>query len=84
MEGSIITESPEKQLKRIENTVNNVTEPVEELHSEFKVLGFEMIDREVKQSGNTGRVYLPKNWIGSKVKIIRASKIKENSDQVEQ
>jgi hypothetical protein len=57
-----------------------VNEPVEELHSEFKVLGYEMIDREVKQSGNTGRVYLPKNWIGSKVKIIRISKIKENSD----
>ena len=61
--------------------MNSVNEPVEELHSEFKVLGYEMIDREVKQSGNTGRVYLPKNWIGSKVKIIRISKIKENSDQ---
>lgn len=57
--------------------VNLVTEPVEELPSEFKVKGFEMIDREVKQSGNTGRVYLPKNWIGSKVKIIRVSKIKK-------
>ncbi len=62
--------------------MNNVTEPVEELHSEFIVKGYEMIDREVKQSGNTGRVYLPKNWIGSKVKIIRVSKIKGNSDKI--
>ena len=77
-----MAESPENQLKRIENRVNNVTEPVEELHSEFIVKGFEMIDRSVKQSGNTGRIYLPKNWIGSKVKIIRVSKIKENANQI--
>ncbi|WP_455463202.1 DUF2080 family transposase-associated protein [Candidatus Hodarchaeum mangrovi] len=57
-----------------------MSEPVEELYSEFIVKGFEMIDRVVKQSGNTGRVYLPKNWIDSKVKIIRVSKLKENSD----
>ncbi len=81
MEGSFVSEAPDKQLKRIENMVNSVNEPVEELHSEFIVKGYEMIDREVKQSGNTGRVYLPKNWIGSKVKIIRVSKIKENSGQ---
>ena len=77
-----MAESPENQLKRIENRVNNVTEPVEELHSEFIVKGFEMIDRAVKQSGNTGRIYLPKNWIGSKVKIIRVSKIKKNANQI--
>ncbi len=51
-----MAESPENQLKRIENRVNIVTEPVEELHSEFIVKGFEMIDRAVKQSGNTGRI----------------------------
>ena len=61
--------------------MNILAEPVEELPSEFKVIGFEMLDREVRQSGNTGRVYLPKNWIGSRVKIIRVSKIKEKSNQ---
>lgn len=47
---------------------------VEDKPSEFKVYGFEMLDREVRQSGNTGRVYLPRDWIGSRVKIIRVSK----------
>ena len=37
----------------------------------FEVYGEEMIDKEVKLSGNSGRVYLPPNWIGHKVKIIR-------------
>ena len=37
----------------------------------FRVLGEEMIEKEVKPSGNSGRVYLPLNWVGKQVKIIR-------------
>lgn len=37
----------------------------------FEVWGEEMIDKKVKQSGNSGRVYLPPNWVGRQVKIIR-------------
>lgn len=37
----------------------------------FEVWGEEMIEKEVKQSGNSGRVYLPPEWIGKHVKIIR-------------
>jgi len=39
--------------------------------SKFEVYGEEMIEKEVKQSGNSGRVYLPPEWIGKRVKIIR-------------
>jgi hypothetical protein len=35
------------------------------------VFGVEMIEKEVKPRGNTGRVYLPPNWVGKLVKIIR-------------
>ena len=37
----------------------------------FEVYGEEMIEKEVKESGNSGRVYLPPEWIGKHVKIIR-------------
>ena len=37
----------------------------------FEVYGEEMLEKEVKQSGNSGRVYLPPEWIGKNVKIIR-------------
>ena len=37
----------------------------------FMVFGEEMIEKEVKPSGNTGRVYLPPDWVGKYVKIIR-------------
>jgi putative transposon-encoded protein len=39
--------------------------------SKFEVYGEEMIEKEVKQSGNSGRVYLPPEWVGKYVKIIR-------------
>ena len=37
----------------------------------FEVYGEEMIEKKVKQSGNSGRVYLPPDWVGHQVKIIR-------------
>jgi len=37
----------------------------------FEVYGEEMIEKEVKPSGNSGRVYLPPDWVGCRVKIIR-------------
>ncbi len=39
--------------------------------SKFEVYGEEMIEKEVKPSGNSGRVYLPPEWVGKHVKIIR-------------
>ncbi len=37
----------------------------------FIVYGEEMIAKEVKLSGNSGRIYLPPDWVGHQVKIIR-------------
>jgi hypothetical protein len=37
----------------------------------FGLFGLEMIEKEVKPRRNTGRVYLPQDWVGKLVKIIR-------------
>jgi len=37
----------------------------------FEVYGQEMIEKCVKPSGNSGRIYLPPHWVGRQVKIIR-------------
>ncbi|RJR35159.1 MAG: DUF2080 family transposase-associated protein [Desulfobacteraceae bacterium] len=37
----------------------------------FEVFGEEMIEKKVKLSGNSGRVYLPPDWVNHHVKIIR-------------
>ena len=37
----------------------------------FVVYGLEMMAKKVKQSGNSGRIYLPPTWVGKRVKIVR-------------
>ena len=39
--------------------------------AKFEVYGEEMIEKEVRPRRNTGRVYLPPDWVGKLVKIIR-------------
>ncbi len=49
-------------------------EPANDTPSEkvkFEVYGEEMLVKDVKMSGHSGRVYLPPDWVGHKVKIIR-------------
>jgi putative transposon-encoded protein len=39
--------------------------------TKFEVFGQEMIEKQVKPSGNSGRVYLPLDWVDKHIKIIR-------------
>ena len=39
--------------------------------TKFEVFGEEIIEKEVKPSGSSGRVYLPLDWVGQHIKIIR-------------
>lgn len=37
----------------------------------FEIYGEEMIEKKVSSSGNSGRIYLPPEWIGIKVKVVK-------------
>ncbi|WP_319506457.1 DUF2080 family transposase-associated protein [uncultured Methanolobus sp.] len=37
---------------------------------EIKTDAYQVIEKTVKSSGNSGRVYVPKEWVGKKVKIL--------------
>ncbi|WP_155320143.1 DUF2080 family transposase-associated protein [Desulfosarcina alkanivorans] len=52
-------------------TVNAQEPPGTRPRAEFRVYGEEMIEKEVRPSGKTGRIYLPPDWVGKHVKIIR-------------
>jgi putative transposon-encoded protein len=63
-------------MARKKDQIQEIIPPNEESNyirnkAKFEVYGEEMIEKEVKQSGNSGRVYLPPEWIGRHVKIIR-------------
>jgi putative transposon-encoded protein len=58
-----------------ETKTGNPQDPAVEQQStpkvKFEIYGEEMIEKKVKASGNSGRVYLPPDWVGHHVKIIR-------------
>lgn len=35
-----------------------------------ELTGYEMLEKVVNKSGNSGRVYVPVEWVGKKAKII--------------
>jgi len=39
----------------------------------FEIYGEVLIEKIVKSNGRAGRIYLPMDWIGKKVKIIKVS-----------
>ena len=60
-----------KKEKKMSANVSEGEETFKSPKAKFEVFGEEMIEKEVKQSGNSGRVYLPPEWVGRHVKIIR-------------
>ena len=55
----------------LKKTSGKQEDPRKSSKAKFGVFGEEMIEKVVKPSGNTGRVYLPLEWVGKHVKIIR-------------
>ncbi len=51
--------------------IENIHQDLPQEKVKFEIYGEEMLEKEVKQSGNSGRVYLPPDWVGHRVKIIR-------------
>ncbi len=39
--------------------------------TKFEIYGKEMIEKSVARSGKSGRVYVPLEWLGKNIKIIR-------------
>ena len=42
--------------------------------TKIQLSGYEMLEKKVRKSGNSGRVYVPIEWVGKKVKIILIGK----------
>jgi len=62
---------PIKRENYLRERIEKNEETSKSFKAKFEVFGEEMIEKEVKQSGNSGRVYLPPEWVGKHVKIIR-------------
>ncbi len=52
-----------------------MTNGYSEVQMEIKVTGFEAIEKKVKAGGNSGRIYVPIQWMNCRVKLIRLDPI---------
>jgi putative transposon-encoded protein len=62
---------PNESDEPADETVAGLPPATSNTRVKFEIYGEEMIEKRVKASGNSGRVYLPPDWVGHKVKIIR-------------
>lgn len=44
------------------------------MKTKIQLEGYEMLEKQVNKSGNSGRVYVPIEWVGKRVKIILIEK----------
>ena len=42
--------------------------------TKIQLTGYEMLEKQVNKSGNSGRVYVPIEWISKRVKVILLEK----------
>ena len=74
---NVIQYGPEEKVflmstdNKLKNNDNDMAFDIAKGKVKFEVYGEEMIEKKVKMSGNSGRVYLPPDWVGHHVKIIR-------------
>jgi putative transposon-encoded protein len=47
---------------------------------EVTTKAYQVIDRPVKAMGNSGGIYLPKEWIGKQVKVLLIESIEKSGD----
>ena len=64
-------QSLQGQVAMTERPIETEDQKIISSQVKFEVYGEEMLGKDVKISGNSGRVYLPPAWIGKHVKIIR-------------
>jgi len=37
---------------------------------EMKMVGYEVVEKKAEAGGNSARIYVPKHWIGKKVRAV--------------
>lgn len=45
---------------------------------QVKMEGYEVVQKKATPGGHSGRIYVPKNWIGKKVRAVLIEDIEEN------
>lgn len=68
--------------------INSLKTTIKYLYSNYKIFimekmdvttkAFEVLEKRVKKSGTSGRVYVPRGWVGKKVKVLLLETLDED------
>jgi hypothetical protein len=61
----------------VQSNTKNMKEPA----SEIRTSGYGFIVKTVVKMGNSGRVYVPKDWIGKEVQIILREPLEDKKEK---
>ncbi len=53
------------------NAQENDNMPRKETKDVYQIRGYEVIVKKVTPAGTSGKIYLPVDWIGKRVKVVR-------------
>ncbi|KXA92247.1 hypothetical protein AKJ64_03650 [candidate division MSBL1 archaeon SCGC-AAA259E17] len=71
--GVVISELSPAFRKAIERSIGVALEDPEKFVRVLKkaeIGGYEVVEKVAKKGGNSGRIYVPKEWIGKKVRAV--------------
>ena len=58
-------------MKTIKNSAPKSADRVARRPMEIRLTGYEVIEKRAELGGTSGRIYVPKSWIGKRVRAIR-------------
>ncbi len=68
-----LTHTLQRHIHRPTDTFISLNNVYTSYMGEFTINGHEVVDGDVKATGNGAHVYVPKRWRGADVKVVRTS-----------
>lgn len=57
--------------KRLYTQCSYIVTTMKEKPMEIKMEGYEVVEKKAELGGNSARIYVPKHWIGKRVRVVR-------------
>jgi hypothetical protein len=61
-------------MKKRNRTVRKINDRVARKPIEMKVTGYEVVEKQAEIGGTSGRIYVPRSWVGKLVRAIRVER----------
>lgn len=61
-------------MKKLKIFGKRITDKIAIKPIEIKIMGYEVVEKRVDKGGSSGRIYVPRSWVGKLVRAVRIEK----------